>query len=205
MLTALASFKPHKTPRAPQLDDGNNDDITAPLDMHILRRAKTLIRDWRAHTGVPGNEKADIIAKQATGWRSNGRSGRIAPQSKWVHQLLSACKRTIKERVQEQWREMWRAQKTGRLYGAHFGNEIKRTNQPYQGFSKPEASVLVQLRSGKIGLGSYLKRIRTVDSAICLCEQSYETVAHVLGECPKYDVLDFLFWYKTRRISYLGI
>jgi ribonuclease HI len=37
-----------------------------------------------AHTGVPGNEKADIIAKQATGWRAKGRTGQRAPQSKWV-------------------------------------------------------------------------------------------------------------------------
>ena len=32
-----------------------------------------------AHTGVPGNEKADTIAKQATGWRAKGQTGQRAP------------------------------------------------------------------------------------------------------------------------------
>jgi ribonuclease HI len=28
-----------------------------------------------AHIGVLGNEKADVIAKQATGWRAKGQTG----------------------------------------------------------------------------------------------------------------------------------
>ena len=72
---------------------------------------------------------------------------------------------------------------------AHFGDEFGKTSKLYQGLSKPEASVLVQLRSGKVGLADYLKKIRAVDSALCNCEQSNETVAHILGECPEYDAL----------------
>ena len=32
-----------------------------------------------AHTRIPGNEKADIIAKQATGWRAKGQTEQRAP------------------------------------------------------------------------------------------------------------------------------
>ncbi len=34
------------------------------------------------HTVVPENEKADIIAKQAIGWRGTGQIGQRAPPSK---------------------------------------------------------------------------------------------------------------------------
>jgi len=43
---------------------------------------KVFKAEAEAHTGVPGNEKADIIAKQATGWRAKGRTGQRAPKSK---------------------------------------------------------------------------------------------------------------------------
>jgi ribonuclease HI len=101
--------------------------------LNILHRRRVLVEIcWiPVHTGVPGNEKADIIAKQAAGRRSKGRSGPMASQSKWVWQLLSSCKRTIKEKVQQQWREAWRIQKTGEPYRAHFGREIKRRLASY--------------------------------------------------------------------------
>jgi ribonuclease HI len=153
----------------------------------LYRRGITVEICWiPAHTGVPGNEKADIIAKQATGWRSNGRTGPKAPQSKWVTQLLSAYKRTVKETIRCMWEEGWQSQETGKSYRAHFEvDEItQKVNQLYEGMTKPEAAVLVQLRTGKIGLGQYLKGIRVVDTAECqLCGEYYETISYVLGEC----------------------
>jgi hypothetical protein len=65
----------------------------------------------------------------------------------------------------------------------------KKTSHPYQGFPKQEASVPVQLWTGKIGPGSNLKKIRAVDMAVCSCVLSYETVTHILGERPRYDDL----------------
>jgi hypothetical protein len=44
-----------------------------------------------------------------------------------------------------------------------------RSQMSYTEYSKPEASALVQLRSGKIGLGSYLKKIKAVDFEVCRC------------------------------------
>lgn len=151
-----------------------------------------------AHTGVPGNEKADVIAKQATGWRAKGRTGQRAPQSKWVQQLLSSCKRTVRETVLRMWKDTWTTQATGRQYRSHFGSEIisqKKGAQLYQGLTKPEAAILVQLRSGKIGLGGYLKRIKVVDTAVCQCQRSNETVSHILGDC---------FQFGAQRRTYLG-
>jgi hypothetical protein len=43
----------------------------------------------------------------------------------------------------------------------------QKVNKLYNNLTKPEAAVLVQLRSGKISLGQYLKSIKAVDTAEC--------------------------------------
>jgi hypothetical protein len=90
------------------------------------------------------------------------------------------------------------AQATGRQYKAHFGTEIlsqKRGVQLYQGLTKPEAAILFQMRSERIGLGGYLKKIKVVDTAACQCQRSNETVSHILGDC---------FEFGAQRRTYLG-
>lgn len=42
----------------------------------------------------------------------------------------------------------------------------------------------MQLRTGRIGLGAYLDRIKRRDTARCDCELSNQIVNHVLLECP---------------------
>jgi hypothetical protein len=63
------------------------------------------------------------------------------------------------------------------------GSVISRTN-------KPEAAILVQMRSGKIGLGAYLKKIKAADSAVCQCQRSNETVSHILGDASNLEHKD---------------
>ena len=68
------------------------------------------------------------------------------------------------------WDITWVKHVTGRQYRSHFGSEIKSQKkgaQLYQGLTKPEAAILVQMRSGKIRLGAYLKKINAVDTAVC--------------------------------------
>lgn len=86
------------------------------------------------------------------------------------------------------WRGQWPRQATGCQYRSHFGTEIERAVQKlYKYLLKPEAAILVQIRTGKIGLGGYLKRIKAVDTAICQCQQANKTVSHVLGECQEWS------------------
>jgi uncharacterized metal-binding protein YceD (DUF177 family) len=59
----------------------------------------------------------------------------------------------------------------------------EKVAQLYQELTKPEAAILVQMRSGKIGLGAYLKRVKVTGTAVCQCQRSNETVTHILGDC----------------------
>lgn len=81
--------------------------------------------------------------------------------------------------------------RTGKIGLAGYLNRIKVVD------SKPEASVLVQMRTGKIGLGSYLKSIGAIDRAVCQsCEEAYETVSHVLGECLEWGDIRKQYLYR---------
>lgn len=50
-------------------------------------------------------------------------------------------------------------------------------------------SILIQLRTGKIGLGAYLHKINRRESARCSCDLGNQTVKHVLLECAELNDL----------------
>ena len=51
------------------------------------------------------------------------------------------------------------------------------------------------MRSGKIRLGAYLKKIKAADTAVCQCQRSNETVSHILSDC---------FQFRAQRRTHLG-
>ncbi|QQK42176.1 reverse transcriptase [Penicillium digitatum] len=53
-----------------------------------------------------------------------------------------------------------------------------------QGLRKATTSVLIQLRTGIIGLAEYLSKIKRSDSPRCQCDLGNQSVKHVLLECP---------------------
>jgi hypothetical protein len=92
------------------------------------RRCEITIRWIPAHIGVPGNEVADVLAKQATGWKpkkkddipSTTDAPAVSPshiqKMKWLPQLLSSCKRMVNTFARECWNRSWRDGITGMLY-----------------------------------------------------------------------------------------
>ena len=65
----------------------------------------------------------------------------------------------------------------------------KHTIRIYSTLSHKEASILMQARTGHTHLNSYLKRIRTTDTARCEYGAEKETVKHVLLVCPLWQTL----------------
>jgi hypothetical protein len=60
------------------------------------------------------------------------------------------------------------------------------------------SSVLIQLRTGIIGLAEYLAKIKKKDSPRCDCDMGNQSVRHVLLECPlleeqRHKMMDDLF------------
>jgi hypothetical protein len=56
----------------------------------------------------------------------------------------------------------------------------------HKGLLKHESSVLIQLRTGKIGLNSFLhrRRVPDVQSPLCSCGLAPETPCHIAVDCP---------------------
>lgn len=59
-----------------------------------------------------------------------------------------------------------------------------------------EASVLIQMRTEKIGLYGYLYKIKRQDDPWCGCDQAYQTVRHVIKDCE---------YFKDERLQHLKV
>jgi ribonuclease HI len=165
------------------------------------RGCEITLRWIPAHVGVPGNEVADLLAKQATGWQPKSREQNSAAALNppavtasniihmvWLPQLLSSCKRMVNTFARECWNRNWRNGITGMLYKKRWqGNGMalnKHVNQLYKNLShKAEAAVLIQMRTEKIGLHGYLNTINRTEDPWCGCRQAYQTVRHIIEDC----------------------
>ena len=60
----------------------------------------------------------------------------------------------------------------------------KKTLEYWSDLRKATASILMQLRTGSIGLAAYLHRINRRESARCSCDLGNQTASHILLEYP---------------------
>lgn len=165
------------------------DALSNPIHIHWIP----------AHTGVPGNEAADIAAKEATGWRSQGLPGTVSPTPPHLHTLISACKTSIRSRVNQQWEEQWKTDIRGRITHKITKKPSKQVLGKFATMSRPGTSVLVQARTGKIGLRHQLHSIGAEDSKDCRCGEGPQTVQHVLLCYPEFDELREKMWEGKRE------
>jgi ribonuclease HI len=146
-----------------------------------------------AHIGIFGNERADKLAKLATGWRDE--RGHIRPAPLWEHnrQLNAAANRTEKQLVKKAWQDAWSKGKTGKELRKLLPAINKKSLDIYKGIPKALCAVLVQARTGKIALKAYLHAINRAEDNRCECGE-IQTLQHVLLTCPKFEKLRQEVW-----------
>ncbi|KAI7978242.1 hypothetical protein EIK77_003561 [Talaromyces pinophilus] len=157
--------------------------------VRLLQECKDLgidvtLRWIPGHEGVPGNEAADRAAKKAA---IRGVRREIVPGdiSHWV-MLGAAAKRRIRQSAKDAWERSWDKQKSGKPTKKLVTRPSKRTLQYWRYLRKATSSILMQVRTERIGLAHYLWRINKRDSPYCPCGLSGQTVRHILMECPLY-------------------
>ncbi|XP_045533996.1 uncharacterized protein LOC123721026 [Papilio machaon] len=167
------------------LDLVRNPDTRHPLATHIRQNirelegnGKTLRLFWvRAHVGVPGNERADELARLAAA------QTKVAPA--YDKCPLSYVKRRIREAVVKKWNDRYTNGATASVTKMFFpdiagAHKIIKTLE-----NKP---AWAQILTGHGGFAAYLHKYKLKDDSACACDSAVpETVQHLLLECPMHD------------------
>lgn len=157
--------------------------------IQLLRECKetgidVTLRWIPGHEGVPGNETADRAAKKAA---LRGVRREIVPGdiSYWT-MLGAAAKRRIRQSAKDAWEQSWDKQKSGKPTKKLVTCPSKRTLTYWSYLRKATTSILIQLRTERIGLAHYLWRINKRDNPYCECGFGGQTTRHILMQCPQY-------------------
>ena len=144
----------------------------------ISFRKRRLVLQWiPGHAGIPGNEKADRLAKHGSGLEQ--------PQISTTYQT---AKQIIKNNYKEEWMNSWARGTTGRVLYNHMSTT--KTNDPIRLLNRKHQSHIFQLRVQHTPLNNHLNRINPEYPPMCvLCDSPHETVDHILFECPKLEDL----------------
>jgi ribonuclease HI len=173
--------------------------IVNSIDLLHRRGVYVELRWIPAHVGVQGNENVDKLAKKTTGWRLKGGAGAGKKGSFQCYNmaLQATCKRDIRAHMRSEWQRIWATQQqSGAAYRRAFGSYLDKTvNKLHSGLPKALSSILIQMRTGKIGLNDYLHKIKKADLPGCPCGMANHTVAHILCDCS---------FYRRQRKHYLG-
>ena len=130
-----------------------------------------------SHVNIPGNERADTLAKQ----------GAKCPQDDTCASMDTA-KQIIKRTKREIWMKEWSESDKGRAIFEHMSTPMK--NDEINALKRQEQVNIFRLRSKHVPLNAHLKRIGVLTSSECpLCQVPEETVEHHLFLCPALDDL----------------
>ena len=166
-------------------------DIVQLIDrLQTIKRVEVEVRWVPAHTGIPGNEEADVAAKEAAGWRAQEPTcagNRAAPPAR-LYPLRTTLKTWIKQEAQKEWEHSWTTETRGRACYRHTPKPSHKVLQLHEKRSKRHSSLLIQLRTEKIGLRDFLHQrgVPEVTDPYCVCGEGRQTVMHMLMRCRKF-------------------
>ena len=99
-----------------------------------------------------------------------------------------------------EWKEAWTNEKTGRELHRICPVQTTKVLLLHQSVPRPYSSLIVQMRTAKIGLRQFLflRKVPDVDDDKCECRRGSQTVRHVLFSCPLSRELRQATWGRQR-------
>ncbi|CAK1549484.1 unnamed protein product [Leptosia nina] len=161
------------------------EDITSgrslnPLAVQIrrqifkMRENKTITLFWiKAHAGHEGNERADLLAKEAAHNNKKKPDYDLCP--------ISTIKRLIRTESVQRWEEDYQNGETASITKVFLPTAAAAFRVIKRVGLDGEAT---QVLTGHGGFAAYLHRFKRKDSPVCACGDEDETVPHLLIRCP---------------------
>eukprot|EP00918_Siedleckia_nematoides_P067420 GHVU01146787.1.p1 GENE.GHVU01146787.1~~GHVU01146787.1.p1 ORF type:complete len:468 (+),score=28.56 GHVU01146787.1:74-1405(+) len=141
------------------------------------------------HKGYQGNERADILAKEAASGYTSERSSlptllhRALPRNHTS--TIRSFAKTLAQRHETEWSASPRSVRYKDIDEANASKTSRTFWKISRELPRRLSSILVQLRTGHIPLQKHLHRIQRANSDICPCCKLHpETVFHYLMMCP---------------------
>ncbi|KYQ53696.1 hypothetical protein ALC60_07383 [Trachymyrmex zeteki] len=136
-------------------------------------------KEWvPAHSGIPGNESADLIAKQAT---TDGYS----PEFRVPYEdLLIESKRQAYAQFEEYMKTV--SSTKGKKYFNQYHITSRKPWFHKTSFNREEIVLINRLRSDHINLNESLHRVNIVNSPAYPCGDSSQTINHIIFHCEKH-------------------
>ena len=158
-----------------KMDKNNDIQLLAKCIDTLHKKFSTNIKlQWiPGHSGVYGNEKADKLAKEGAGKEQEN-----------IPVDQNTIKIMLKNNSKEEWNERWAKGTTGRVMYQEMSKPSR--NDPINYLDRADQCLIFRLRTGHIQLNAHLNRTNPTHEPHCRnCSHPYETVSHVLFECPR--------------------
>jgi len=166
-----------------------------------------------AHVGIPGNERADLVAKRASitdtvntsvlvGHANvNNRDDGVDPNvslcvniTQFTNCNMSKCLQDVNRDIEEHVLSKWQARYSGATAGAFYKKLVPKVNKTIKFTSKTRRKdvTITRLRLGRPFLNYYLHKIGARDSPLCEQCKVDETVEHFIMHCTRYNILQHI-------------
>ena len=162
-------------------------DIQSSIgDLQTTTPGRLVYLQWiPAHVGIPGNEKADKLAKQ----------GAAEPQPT-LPQPIELVLTSEQQHQRERWKEFWTASTVAPLY--HQIGSFKATKQTaIDLLDRHQCGIIERLRLNRYPTASHLQRIGKKTNNLCRCK-AVEDIPHLLLDCQLTENVRQAIWGPTK-------